>query len=513
MLKGGSDSSRDQEPGARLLLLIAWLLFIVLLSCYASPWQQLDSANYYLEGLLISKGYLPYLDFNDNKSPLLYYLLAIPASIAGWSMFSGVLLFRVIDLVIFFLLEKLLRVFGYSAIVRGTVMIFLVGAYAGCFPFVDETIYAEAPELLCRVAGFLIYLRGGGFLRVGMLIGCAALFRQTALIDLVVIGVHQIVLATVGRKGWREGTVDMVSCIAGFLSPLAVVGIVAAAQGWLGAFYHQAIQWNYLFSAAVPDAPEGHVPAPIQALTSLPFLPLVSFALYWVLLGWWRKGVFSSQRDTFFTSSILIVLIFMHLYESMASPLWYVHHLIPSLMALGLAAGAGLERLELDLSARFPRVRTLPIVVGVGLLALLPILLLRLGQFEKYRENEKPGSEISHWIESHTQANDKILVWGYAPHYYLLAHRMPASRFHHNLFLTNQSRRFLPLDAFFINSFRADIANQKPALIILENGSESLEDLREFLPEVDNNYQPIDPRGSWGNRVMLQRLVAVPEGE
>jgi hypothetical protein len=50
------------------ILSLYWALpfFLLFLVFNSAPLQQLDSANYYLEGLLTLRGWHPFLEFNDS---------------------------------------------------------------------------------------------------------------------------------------------------------------------------------------------------------------------------------------------------------------------------------------------------------------------------------------------------------------------------------------------------------------------------------------------------------------
>jgi hypothetical protein len=468
-----------------LLPLCSLAVFLVFVVFNSAAVQQLDSANYYLEGMLTLHGYRPYLDFNDNKGPLLYYLLAISAWFGGWGMWAGIALFRLIDCIIFLLLANLLRACAFSRPAQALGLILFTLAYAGCFPFPDETIYSESPELLFRLLGYTLYLRYGSAMKTGSCFALAILFRQTAVVDLIVIIAHQLLMILFQQRKWPEVISFATRLMIGALLPTTVVMLYAQQQEWLAEFFHQAIWWNYQFSKSSTLSLE----TVTSALLSIEWLPLILMVLAWLPLSYF----YSSRTKLLVTCPLIRPLFFMallgHLIESFASPLWFTHHLMPALMIMTLVATDSLEQI-FNVLRRVASVKQIQLVFTIPLL-LITILsaLVHVSTFNALTQNEPADQALADWIQQQTLVSDSILVWGYAPQIYLLSKRYPASRFHHNLFLSNQSRRFLPLDADFIANFRQDIELKKPKLIILAAGQESYEDLVEYLPQVAFDYQ------------------------
>jgi hypothetical protein len=467
------------------LPLCSLAVFLVFVICNSAAVQQLDSANYYLEGMLTLRGYRPFLDFNDNKGPLLYYLLAISAWFGGWGMWAGIALFRLLDCITFLLLANLLRACAFSRPAQALGLILFTLGYAGCFPFPDETIYSESPELLFRLLGYTLYLRSGSATKTGCCFALAILFRQTAAVDLLVIIAHQLLMILFQQRRWPEVTSFTTRFMIGALLPTTVVMLYAYQQGWLAEFCHQAIWWNYQFSKSSTLSLE----TVTSALLSIEWLPLILMVLAWLPLSY-----FNSSRTKLLVTCPLIRPLFLmallaHLSESFASPLWFTHHLMPALMIMTLVATDSLDQL-FNVLRRVTCIKQIQLAFAATLL-LITILsaFVHLNAFSTLIQNEPADQELADWIQQQTLTSDSILVWGYAPQVYLLSERFPASRFHHNLFLSNQSRRFLPLDTDFIANFRQDIELKKPKLIILAAGQESYEDLVEYLPQVVFDYQ------------------------
>jgi hypothetical protein len=405
-------------------------------------------------------------------------------------MWAGILLFRILDGIIFLLLANLLRLCGFTKRSQAFGLLLYTLAYAGCFPFPDETIYSEIPELLFRILGFTFYLRSGSAITSGGCFALAILFRQTAVIDLLVIVIHQLILLTQNKINVSEVLSYSVRLLIGVLIPVSIVTIYAYQQGWLAEYWHQAFLWNYQFSRAYSDTGESVFGSAIYRLLTLELLPLFIVTFTWLLLLFSKQEAKTLLPVTCSSMKTLFALtLFAHLSESSASPLWYAHHYIPALMILSLISADTLDHVTYLL-----RKKTTALQVQIAATVPLILLLILIGfvRFDAYKNyiNETSGDqEISTWIQEHSVATDSILVWGYAPQIYLLSERYPASRFHHNLFLSNQSRRFLPLDTEFVSNFRRDVAIKKPKFIILKNREDTYPDLLEYVPLVALEYE------------------------
>ena len=61
-------------------------VFLLLFSYDTSPlykWCHSDTANYMLEGILVEKGLVPYIDFFEHKGPLMFVIQWMGAMLTG----------------------------------------------------------------------------------------------------------------------------------------------------------------------------------------------------------------------------------------------------------------------------------------------------------------------------------------------------------------------------------------------------------------------------------------------
>ncbi len=466
---------------ALLPALVIYLAF-VLLKIY--PGQQSDTSNFYLEGLLTFKGLIPYRDLADNKGPLLFYLLAAVAPLSGWNMIGGIVLFRLLDCVIFVLLVRQLQQMRFSGVALTVPMTVFAAAYGGLFPFRDETIYSEIPELLLRVLGYTAYfLRRPG--RTGIYFSLAALFRQTALIDLAVVIVHQVALLARRQISGAQFRTAVGRTTVSFLIPVAVAALAAYRQGWALDFYRHAILWNYNFARLSVREPAIEKIL-FEQIFSWSLTPLIILAIAGIVVTILQAGKRAdSDRERY--QWFFCLVLAAHLYESFSSPLWFPHHLIPSLMILVILAAVACRYAQQQLSIRGVRVLERGALTGVTIISALSVLA-GVTQHESLVRAAADDRVLGQWIVQGSSNSDRILVWGYAAQLYLYSQRLPGSRYLHNLSLTNQSGMFLPIDEQSRLEFQEDIKLNRPKFIILYSGKHTLPDLLKFAPDIEHTY-------------------------
>jgi len=452
------------------------------LALTTSRYASFDAAAYYLEALLVAGGAAPYVDFVENKSPGIFYLLALPARVFGWDPVGAVLLFRALELAWLALLDRILAAVAVRPAARRLALAVGYAAYLACFATTWETVYTELPEAALATLAILLLATGrGGPFAIGLALGVATLMRQTALLQAA--GLVLLVLLEPGRARARVQSAVVLG--AGTAVPLAGIVAVAAGQGWLEAWVVQAYAWNYRYVAAFDPLWTRLLPTLGQLARNDFLLPFGLAVAVRPFLG----GL--ADRAT----RILGVWCLVGLVEASASGVLYRHHFVPWLGALVALFGETLERL-----LRLPRPR-----VRVGALAAASVLAVHVmaGNVRSAarlhvtdREQLQP---IAAWIRAHTAPGDRILVWGFAPQLYLLAERRPASQHTHHLLLTNAERRFLPLDAGFVRDFRADLAATPPAVVVVLSD----EPLGPYFGARLADYRLLDARLGPGGRIRV----------
>lgn len=483
---GSSDTAEIRHGG----LWAGIFLFLITVAANCIAVQRGDSANYYLEGLLTLKGYLPYLEIAENKGPLMFYASAIAAYVSGWDVVGALVLYRFFELLFFAAVFSILRIMKFSLNTRAIALAAFALAYAGAIPYPDETIYSEIPEACFRAAALFFYLKSKRLGAAGACIAIASLFRQTALIDLSLIFIDRVYLILRGERSFRQFCSDCLRLLSGAAIPLVLALGISLSQGWLDDFVHQALVWNRQFSLHA----EREMPL-FSVVSSLIFSPafgaivFLTFLGVLVLIACRRFRVFSSEQQS--SQSVVLLLLVGHLAESFASPLWYPHHLIPSLGVMAVVTAYAIEFGLQFAGEQSGKIFSRVFLAGACLSALF-LLMSRAAQLETYDIQARQDAALSSWISDHTTIEDRILVWGYAANLYLDACRLPASRFHHNLSLTNQSGRFAPIDSRFLAQFREDLLRQPPKYVILYSGKDSAEDFARFAPVGLPQYRLIE---------------------
>lgn len=273
----------------------------------------------------------------------------------------------------------------------------------------------------------------------GLLLGCAFLSKQPALLDLAAPG------ATLLYAAWRQNlsrrtlVFQGLTLVAGWLVPVLMTLGYFAARGALrdGIFY----TWTYNLTYYGPEI------SLAERLGSLavPFRQLGT-AQPW-LLGLWSVGALLTlhrlvQRQPApaecATNPGLLYLGVWSLSAlggAAASGRGFEHYFIQFLPPLCLGASLGLARLLTCVgqpgtvwSRRLAAAALVAIVTRDLALAVQPARQRLLPA--------DPSVRASAYIREHTKPADRIFVWGYHPDIYLYTNRRPASRFLYASFIT-----------------------------------------------------------------------------
>ncbi|RXK55280.1 hypothetical protein ESB00_05115 [Oleiharenicola lentus] len=429
-----------------LLLITAGTLWLRWPAFSFGLWN-LDEAIHATAARAILDGGVLYRDAIDQRTPLSYYAVAGVFAIFGennlWAVRCAIALLIAGTGWLLFLAGRTLRG-GFAGIAAAALFVLLTTAmlYAGDANAANTEWFVA----FFTSAGAAVLLLGGTkpsarqIFLTGALFGCAFLSKQPALLDAAAP------FATLLYLGWRANrpprrlALTLLTLIGGWLAPVLLTAGYLAARGALG----DAIFYTWIYNLRFYGPETTLADRVMSAL--LPFR-LLGAAQPGLLALWFAGAGFVLHRvlqrrpepaEQATNPGLLFVAVWslVALAGAAAGGRDFQHYHIQFLAPFSLGAGLALALLPGWLgSARSRWLR-----VAAALLLALVTYHTAVLALSARRPNRvvpvDPSMRVSNHIREHSNAADRIFVWGYHPDIYLLADRLPASRFLYASFLT-----------------------------------------------------------------------------
>lgn len=400
---------------AVLFVLLASVSVATRLPFLRAPFLNVDEAAHLVGSWELLRGRTLYVDFADNKPPLVYLFYAAAQLLLGRGLFS-VRLFAAAVVVPLTALGAA-AFFGYGRRGVAAALAFVLASTALLAS--DAHVLHCEHVMLLPFAWSLAVLRSPAALRspgrlfaAGGLVGLAALGKQPAA---ACLGVYALCVLRERRRG--PGLVRRWAALAaGFAAPLLVAALWLARRGGL----RDAVFWIYQFNLGhidnpMPPADEAARIARMGALILPAALPLA------VAAGWGLRRRSRGHRTRLPALAALATLL-----PALLGLRLFGHYFLPLLFALSLAAAP-------LFGARGQR-RGRAALVAAGGVAAVGFTLASGVIYDPARglaDVSRPAYEhIGAWVRADEHACDgSLFVWGYAPTVYAHARARLASRF------------------------------------------------------------------------------------
>ncbi|MCU0242299.1 MAG: hypothetical protein MUF51_07735, partial [Vicinamibacteria bacterium] len=366
------------------------------------------------------RGRVLYIEFVDNKPPLLYVYYAIAQIIFGRGL-AAVHLFTV-------LITAPLTAWAAAAFYRherrGIVaaLTFLV-ASAAFLAHDMQAAHAEAP-MSALAAWALVALRDGDARRrpghaalAGGLLSLAALCAYQALLWMPAVAF--CILWPRAGVSLRARVTSALAFLLGAAAPVLAVYVHFVRLGASDALLYWLITVNAKYVANPITAHE----AASRAISYLlPFL-LVTAPL------WWGLAQSLTDRDADESRMLIIGVTTAGLASSLLGLRFYPHYFIPLYLPLALAAAPAFTR-WIESNARAAR-RLALYAAGIwALFAVLNAIAYFDDQSRVYRETDPIFRDVGARLRAERcAAGDNVFVWGWAPSIYYYADLPIAARF------------------------------------------------------------------------------------
>jgi hypothetical protein len=257
----------DRAFFAIAMVVFGLIILVMLTACSIfmnSPWASYDTGRFYAMAEEIVKGLTPYLDYQDPKTPLLFYLLTLPVML-GQKVLGGLLLVGACNLISAALVLKIgWELYGrFAGLIGGLLFVLNIGWAQGYFVMTEP--FTISFILLATYFAFCGSRRH--FFLAGISAGIAIGFKQYALITvpLLVMGMYL-------NKELRHLPVF----VAGVLLPLAITfGAILVVYG--SEAFDASIYWS--FGIAVSYIGENNVDGVTNYRTSDPLMWAANIAM------------------------------------------------------------------------------------------------------------------------------------------------------------------------------------------------------------------------------------------
>jgi hypothetical protein len=401
---------------ASSLVLLAGASALTRLLFLRASFLNVDEAAHLLGSWELMRGGRLYIDFADNKPPLIYLFYGAAQLLFGRGL-SSVRLFAAV-LVVPLTALAAAAFFGYGR--RGHAAAFAFIAASAAMLASDAQVLHCEHVMLLPLAWSLVLVRRREAVRcpvrlliAGALVGIASLGKQPAA---ALLGAFAFCALRERRRAEPLLRIAALwgALALGFVAPLLAAVAFFAGRGSL----REAVFWIWQYNLEHIDNP---MPAADKAARILKMGALVVPAMAPLAAALWiRRTRLPGHRPRLLwlgaVSMFLPALLGLRLFG---------HYFIPCLFFLALSAGPLLEaRGQL-------RGRAVLVALGAGLLGFTVASLV-------IHDPRRPLADVSRPVYEHIagalRADEcspagTLFVWGYAPAIYVLAGERPASRF------------------------------------------------------------------------------------
>jgi hypothetical protein len=389
------------------------------------PFLDLDEAAALVGSRVLLGGGTLYVDFADNRPPLLYAFYALAQALFG----DGLPAVRLLAALVVLPPTALAASAFYRHDRRGLVAGLLYLVYGAAF--LAHDMHAVSPEvvMLLPVAWALVLLRdettacrGWRLLVAGALVGLGFLLRQQAALVLPALAISAWWADRApGEPSGRvpRRALRLVALGLGFAGPLAVTGLVFAARGAA----RELLFWTLLHNV-------GYAANPISLREGLEraLSYLVPFALVTAPLAW-AAGRARAANGSRHHLRLLHGLLVFSLPAVFVGFRFFPHYFVQLYLPLALLAAPWTSA---ALEPPISRAGRFAVAWALGMLVAFTAAnaLLYSGRVQVYEETRPVFADVARKLRADPcHGRGPLFVWGFAPQLYAESGLQPASRF------------------------------------------------------------------------------------
>lgn len=474
--------------------------------------DDIDSILFAYYGKRILAGQQLYVHLWDNKGPGIYWVDAAALRLAGGSM-AGIVTACCLAVVgsslLFFLIAR--RLYGLSVAAIGTVLaclyINLYYYHVGSNRPSTFFVFTE----LCVVFFYLRSFEPGCRAALNrILAGCAAAssicFRQTAVAAAAAILVHQFFLCAAKRQRWSDAARTLFPILAGGAIAVDAVVLLLWKTSDLSEAWNAIVVSNAGYFAKAGSSrilPSFHGWEEHAEVLGLPGI-LAAAAIIHAIGMRIAKAPVSAQPDRCPPApfAFLVAWLPISIYLSLIGPHRALHYYGIALPALVMLATHGIwllmRRGDADATPRFYVVLA---VLWFGYMARPAVKhqlnSANLAHFQRFDDRARfRYDDVIETVLRHTQPEDPLFIWEYAPQIYWYTSRPQAQRYILVTLIDQWRERAQP----YVDEVIRDLRESPPTAIVMT--PKSLKAIQNPPADDPLNYHDLT---DW-----LQRNYAVP---
>ena len=257
-----------------------------------------------------------------------------------------------------------------------------------------------------KLGSALAMLAGGG-----ALVAAACGYKQSAVLNLLVIAASVIAM--------RHALLRLVSAGAGFVAMLGIGALVVAATSSLPAM------WHWCVTQVVGKYGAGAWHGSVWHNVAVGLVPFVaSSVLVWIA----GAARLTAIRTAGAAERIVWGWFAISLASSVAGGHFFGHYFIQPLAPLAVLAAVEIDR-RLTAQSRRWLIRGVTALTAVPAVAFFVFNIVFEPLTESFGAPDPDFRAPAAWVREHTSPDDRIFVWGMFAPMYVLADRLPASRF------------------------------------------------------------------------------------
>ena len=403
--------------------IVGALTFVLRMPFWSRP-LNMDEGLYAYGGWRILKGLVLYRDLYDFKPPGVYFLNAALFSITSPDAVNVYLCAAI------FAALTSVAVYALAKEVWGSKPAFLAGVLFAVFsptPYIQGNgANTEVFMVLPLTWAYYVMIRSldrsarRNYFVAGLLVGLAAMFKQTAVVG-IAAGLYTIYWNRKGLRSYKTSVGPCAIFLSGFVVPSLCFLVYFAWQGAFSGFVFWQFQYPFRYVAAVGDRMAWFIVLQRVSWVMRGTLLVWVFSLVVVILAFVR---YSGRKERFLTA-----LFFISCAGVAAGSNFYVYYFVQVMPVLCVLGAGGIA-----ITARYARERRSILLYSILAVALIaPSYIFAKNNFRFFtaspddaskRENswgfDEPmlfvtGKSVGQNLRKITREADRVFVWRYHP--------------------------------------------------------------------------------------------------
>ncbi len=499
-------------------ILIIFLVLLIFTNSINTLIPSRDSGTFLYAGKEILQGKIPYKDFWEHKTPLIFLINAFALKLFNgdfWGLWIIELIFLFLSLLLFFILTNKIFIFNNSIIGLIFISYYLI-------KFLEGGNRVEEFAILFQIVILVLFYNSHNTSKIksikiysfitGVFTAFLFLLRPN------LIGIFLSILITNSflllKDNYKKYINNIIFVILGISLPIISIIVFFSYKSAIIDFFDQTIIFNIIYS---DSNIEKKIISILNFIRTNYNVFILTFIGYILLLKEKKKNIIVTLSSIWLPIEIIFSSISGREYKH-----YYLSLLIPLIILLIYPLNKLFSKLDKITNKNIFKISILNVFIIISLYFIFfnkEIIKIFINFDEKkpfdrnfnfrsflYNNFDEHKDTIS-IIKKETTNYDKIIIWGSEPSLYLISNRVSASKYFY------QFRLFHPnydVDGHHINRFIYEVKYNLPKLIIDASESTYDKDIGEYsaLPPLDKEKMlKWKEKSNYKNYYILDELV------